>query len=275
MSLSASTLALFILLVPGLIFRYCLYQGSLVKRPFFASSTIYSSIAVILYSTVVFIAFFLLVRTGAYLFNKYIHVYQIPVGIAEFNGNLYIFNNRLYQGRRYEIINFLIAYPFVSIIFFIAICSLSWLLAVATRKLSLRFQVVGRMMYGPLAALLSRPKATILTCFVLSKVSDGNKRLVYAGFPSEISLREGNNIDHIILQNPEKFFMSLSPRDAPKTSFQRARPISTIGYSRNYMYISGSEIENVHFEGFYFDDDSNSILKLVKKWVATLRVKLG
>lgn len=86
---------------------------------------------------------------------------------------------------------------------------------------------------------------------MLTKVSNENRRLIYAGYPSEISLREGNNIDHIILSNPEKFYLLLS-RDTPRTSFLRSRPISSQGFGQSVMFVSGSEIENVHFEGFYF-----------------------
>ena len=106
-------------------------------------------------------------------------------------------------------------------------------------------------MYGPLAPFISRPETAFLTCFVLTKVSHENRRLVYAGYPTEISLREGSNIDHIILKDPDKFYLRLN-RDMPKTNFEKARPISSLGRSQSTMYISGSEIENVHFEAFYF-----------------------
>lgn len=252
MSLSASTLALFILLVPGLIFRFSVYEGSQVKRPFFAGGTIYSSIAVLLYSVLIFLIFIAVTRLLIFGLNL-VHSYEIPLGIAEFNGQLYIFDHHqwLAPNRRYEIINFLVSWPKTSIICFLAICAIAYVTALGVQWLSRRFMPIGRMMYGPLAPLLSTTRTPVLTCFVLTKVSDTNRRLIYAGYPREISLKEGNNIDHIVLQNPEKFYLLLS-RDNPRTSFLRSRPISSQGFSQSFMFVSGSEIENVHFEGFYF-----------------------
>ncbi len=109
-------------------------------------------------------------------------------------------------------------------------------------------------MYGPLASIMSPNYVTFLTCFVLTKVSHENRRVIYAGFPTEISLREGNNIDHMVIANPEKFYLRLN-RDTPKTSFDKARRMSAHEFSQGYMYVSGSEIENVNFDGFYFERD--------------------
>lgn len=50
MTLSASTVVLFALLVPGLVFRIALYHLAQVRRPFFDRNTIYSVISVLLYS---------------------------------------------------------------------------------------------------------------------------------------------------------------------------------------------------------------------------------
>lgn len=247
MSLSASTLALFLLLVPGLIFRYAVYQGSLVKRPFFASSTIYSSISVILYSSFIFILFFVICKSAAWLVSCF-NGYRIPLNVVEFNSTLYIFH----QSRRYEIVNFIVNFPYISIALFTGICLVAFGSAIGVQKMARRIRLIGRLMYGPLAPMISRKDTALLTCFVLTKISHENRRLMYAGYPSEISLREGNNIDHIIIENPEKFYLKLN-REYPASSFSKARRLSVHGFGESYIYVSGTEIENVHFEGFYFE----------------------
>lgn len=252
MSLSVSTLALFALLVPGLIFRFSVYEGSQVRRPFFSGNTIYSSIAVLLYSVLIFVTFITLIRIVMWVVNCF-STYAIPLGLAEFNGSLYIFDHAVDAGktRRYEIVNFLINFPKTAIICFGLICLTAYVAAYFCRLMSTRSILVAKLMYGPLAPLLSKGDTALITCFVLTKVTHENRRLVYAGYPTEICLREGSNIDHIILANPEKFYLRLN-RDYPRTSFQKSRPISShVGES--YIFVSGSEIENVHFEAFYFE----------------------
>lgn len=246
MSLSASTLALFLILVPGLIFRYSLYHGTRIKRPFLGSSTIYSSIAVLLYSAFVFIIFTLIVRVLIWIYN-FFSTYDLKVVPVEFNGHMYIF----YGAKRFEIINFIVEYQTINIVLFVIICTLAFVIAKVVQYLGTFFPVISRFLYGPLSDMLLTRDTPLITCFVLTKIIHEKKRMMYAGFPEEISLREGNNIDHIIIRNPEKFYLRLNER-WPSSTFTNSRPISTQTYSKNLLYISGAEIENVHFEGFYF-----------------------
>ncbi len=74
--------------------------------------------------------------------------------------------------------------------------------------------------------------------------------MMYAGFPEEISLKGTNTIDHIVIKDPEKFYLKID-KTAPLSTFENARRISR-SFSNSLLYISGDEIENVHFEGFYF-----------------------
>lgn len=180
-----------------------------------------------------------------------VYPYEIPLGLAEFDSTLYIFDHNSDKDRRYGIVNFLIDFPKTSIIVFLAICATAVALALFVQFLSTRTTFVGRLLYGSLAPLLSRRNVPVLTCFVLTKIGHENRRLMYAGFPTEISLREGNNIDHIIIQNPEKFYLKLN-RQSPSTNFLTAKPISNHQFSESVIFVSGTEIENVHFEGFYF-----------------------
>lgn len=233
--------------MPGLIFRYSVYHGSLVKRPFFASNTIYSTIAVILYSVAILIVSYLMSRLIIYVAG-YFWTVSFPFSIVEFNNRLYIFHEK----RRYEIVNFVVNFPISTIIFFSSMCFVAFASAKCVQYTGKKYLFIGRLMYGPLAPIISRSATELITCFVLTKISHENRRLIYAGYPSEISLGEGNNIDHIIINNPEKFYLRLG-RTHPSSSFKNSRSISTLTYSQSYIYISASQIENVHFEGFYFE----------------------
>lgn len=195
--------------------------------------------------------YILLLQLVIYFTNMLGH--PIRFGIAEFNDTIYFFDDGLNYNRRFTIINFLINYPIRAVSSFLLACLLSYLLARHIQDLSRRIDIIGRMMYGPIYPMLSQKGAPFLTCFVLTKISNGDKRIMYCGFPEEICLREGNNIDHIILSDPEKFYMTFGD-PLPSTNFGSARRISTQELSRGQMFVSGSEIENVHFESFYFTE---------------------
>lgn len=202
-----------------------------------------------MYSAVIFVTFSTFCAFAVWLFNLICWDYDIPVQFVEFNNKLYIFHNT----RRYEIVNFVVNFKLTSTIVFFSICLFALALAFLTQYLSRKINIVGRYMYGPLSPLLSKQDLAIITCFVLTKVTVENRRLMYAGYPKEVSLRDGSNIDHIILESPVKFYLRLN-KDFPTTSFGKARAISNVqgGFGQNVMYISGPEIENAHFEAFYF-----------------------
>lgn len=260
MSLSVSTLALFLFLVPGLIFRFSLYEGSPVRRPFLASGTLYSSIAVILYSTMIFTLTISILQINTYIANEIGN--GIRFGIAELNDIVYIFDDHLQENRRFTIANFLINYPMRTVAMFSLVCLLAYVLARTVQRLSRQIGLIGRMMYGPIYPMLSQKGAPFLTCFVLTKVGHDKQRLMYCGYPEEICLREGNNIDHIILSDPEKFYMVFDD-PVPTTTFGEARRVSRQEQSRGQMFVSGSEIENVHFESFYYADPTPSLISRI------------
>lgn len=117
-------------------------------------------------------------------------------------------------------------------------------------------------MYGSLAPFISKIQDPVLTCFVLTKVINNNQRLMYAGLPKEISLGDGNNIDHLILEDQVKFYLRLN-KEIPTTTFGKARPMSTQAFSQGHIFVHSSEIENIHFEAFYFPDKPSSPRKRV------------
>lgn len=263
------------MLVPGLIFRYAAYEGSPVRRPFFAGGTIYSSIAVLLYSIVVFIIFWFVVALGVGVINLF-HNYRIPLRIVEFNGVMYIFDNSIPHpnNRRFELTNFLFSYPVHSALIFLGVATTALLSAYGVQWLSRRSRIVGRLMYGPLAPFISKIQEPVLTCFVLTKVVDGNQRLMYAELPKEISLGDGNNIDHLILEDPVKFYLRLN-KQFPTTTFDKARPMSTQAFSQGHIFVRSSEIENIHFEAFYFPDEPSSLRARVAFIVAVAGFIIG
>ncbi|TPM00993.1 hypothetical protein [Mesorhizobium sp. B2-3-10] len=129
-------------------------------------------------------------------------------------------------------------------------------------------------MYGSLAPFISKIQEPLLTCFVLTKVINGNQRLMYAGLPKEISLGDGNNIDHLILEDPVKFYLRLN-KEIPTTTFGKARPMSTQAFSQGHIFLRSSEIENIHFEAFYFPDEPGSLRNRVIFIMAVAAFTIG
>ncbi|EFO34311.1 conserved hypothetical protein [Roseibium sp. TrichSKD4] len=248
MSLSNSTFLLFLFLVPGLLFRLALFQGEIVKRPFPSPSSLWSAISILIYSASMFMLFFLVTNALLYLVNL-VHPYEVPVSFADFDGVFYLF----YEGARLKPLNFLYLYPHIAVVLSVVMAGFVIAAAYTARYLARKIQALGRVMYGPLAPLLAMEKkgAGIFTCFVLTKIADGNKRLMYAGYPAEVSLKDASTIDHIVLADPIKFYLKLG-RDLPISSLPIAREVSSSA-SISHLYIAGSDIENVHFEGFYIE----------------------
>jgi hypothetical protein len=89
-----------------------------------------------------------------------------------------------------------------------------------------------------------------LICFVLSKTGYENRQIVYMGKPSEVSFRDGSNIDHIVIKDPAKFYFRKN-RKKVFTSLSDAELLANPGGVESFLYISGNEIDNVHFEGWY------------------------
>ncbi|MCP5084369.1 MAG: hypothetical protein GY948_21990 [Alphaproteobacteria bacterium] len=90
----------------------------------------------------------------------------------------------------------------------------------------------------------------MITCFVLTNIGHENRQIIYSGFPEEIGLKDGAKIDYLVLRAPEKFYLRKNRR-RPQTSLAQARKISQ-PYARGFLFIAGSQIENVHFESWSF-----------------------
>jgi hypothetical protein len=166
--------------------------------------------------------------------------------VTDINGTIYV----VIDHDAYSVFNYIVSFPLRVLLYLFLMVVVSVLVAFAFRVLARYFRSVGRLLFGPLAPILSDSPADLLTCFVLTKIQYQNRRMIYAGYPIEVNLKDGSNIDHIVLENPEKFYLRLNTSQ-PISSYDNARTISTLG-AMSLMYISGRDIENVHFEGWAF-----------------------
>lgn len=246
MSLSASTISLFVLLIPGLIFRFAVFLGSPIKRPVSSGNSLFYSITIVFFSvTIHIISYVIFIAIILPLINLYPNN-DFNLSITQFGGVLYIFENN----KKFTILKFLIDHNVYSISYFLYTIQISGLLAYLSKELSFRSNSFGRLLYGPLAPLINT-NFDILTCFVLTKINHEERHVAYAGFAIEISLKDGSNIDHVVLQDPEKFFIKMIG-NWPKTTFNHSRMIASEYSSTGLMYISGEDIQNVHFESWPF-----------------------
>lgn len=227
-------------------FRYSLFQGSIVKRPFGAVNVVFSTVSILIYSAGILVSFVVLLKVLILATNLF-YQYRFPIDFIDDAGKFFL----IYDGVRYSLINFIFEFPEKAAFTFLAICIWALVLTEVVKLLAMRIPAIGRLMYGPLAPLLSQEHngTGIFTCFVLTKIADGNKRIMYAGYPEEVSLKGASTIDHIVIREPIKFYLRLG-RDRPLSTLATSQPVST-ATSSSYIYLSGNEIENVHFEGFY------------------------
>lgn len=245
MSLSASTLALFVFLVPGLIFRSALYWMASVRRAFFGISTIYSSIAVIFFALTIHVVMLL----GSALFVMVAQSNGWPARLPlafERDGELLVaWPNQDAQ----NLTSFVLSEPLMFCAYLALAIAVALILAWLVRAAADRWAAIGRALYGPIAQMIAARKTSVITCFVVTKIQYQSKNLAYAGWPQEISLREGNNIDHVVLRNPEKFFVKLNEA-VPITSYNKARPLSSMSTGDTYLYLDKTDFHNVHFEAY-------------------------
>jgi hypothetical protein len=236
MSLSASTLVLFVLLVPGFVFRFCLFHGSIVKRPFYTSGSIYASITMVMFAIFIHVSVFVTLRLALFIAENWFS-YSLDFGIVEFNGSIYLF----YKKARYEVISFISRFPVVSSIYFFVIIISGYIAASIIRYIANKTGLFSSILYGPLAPILASKKEVALICFVLSRVSHENRQVIYMGVPSEISFKDGSNVDHIVIEDPAKFYLRKN-RQNLSTSFDDIEPLSGQAAAQSYLYISGTEI---------------------------------
>lgn len=144
-------------------------------------------------------------------------------------------------------------FPHIVVVYGLLALGLCYGLARLAIGLSKRWMPLGRMMYGPLCHLISDRYSELLTCYVLTKISDcTNRRLMYQGYPVEVVLDGSGGIEHLVLEDPDKFYMCFDDnQNAPETTGDNSKNVSS-EYTQGLLYIAASEIENVHFERWLF-----------------------
>lgn len=216
-----------------------------MKRPIGSGNVVHIVISILTLSIVVqvlgAILFLLISELAEYLFS-----YNYSLGIREYRGRLYIYYNYVFS----NVTNFVASHYIISFLYFVTIISTSILSALVFSAAARRFEWVGRILFGPLAPIMVDPILPVIQCFVLTKIINSKDRLIYAGYAIEVALTDGSNIDHIVLENPEKFYFRMDD-DLPRTTFDKAIPVNGGEQYGGLLYISGDEIENVHFDHFY------------------------
>jgi len=244
-SLSSSTIFLFAFLIPGILFRYTVYIDSIVKRPWGTGNALYITVNVLTVSLFLQIVAFFIFWFFSWLFSN-IFSYSYDLGLVVFADKTYIF----YNHHRFSITSFLINHFGISLAYFFILTIVTIVMAKALFYFARRYEYAGRFIFGQLASILKDTTSPIVPCFVLTKMCNGKDRLVYMGFIAEVALKDGSKIDHIVLSAPEKFYFRMNQR-MPVTTYKNARSVSSFPYSPSLMYISGEEIENVHFDQYY------------------------
>jgi len=245
MSLSISTLSLFVFLVPGLIFRYSLYHQSIVKRAVLASNAIYSSILLVMFSLGIHLSALMLI----FVTIKTVCLFgwaNINISATADSNVLLTLGETSYKALE---IPYLI---YVAPIYFGATVGLSYFIAQFISALARSYSFFSRLLYGPFGLLFTSSRITVLTAFVLTNISYENRRVIYAGYAAEIGLKDGSKIDYMVLNFPHKFYLRLNQR-LPTTSFEKSTPVSRDPTVPGSLFISGDEIENVHIEEWNID----------------------
>jgi len=245
LSLSASTLLFFVLLIPGIVFRFFLYSETIVKRSLNSSNTLYVSVMVVLYALACQIGTMLLYNLISRIVLRD-SKFDISVKLVEVDGKVKFFANAETNGY----FGFIDKHPFIVGCYSIGTLVFAICLAKLVLVIAQRWHPLGRVLYGPLAPLVSGKYVELFVCHVLTKIRKGDQLVMYSGFPIEVNLVDGSRIDHIIIKNPEKFYLCLGD-EVPKTTRGNSRKMSG---SDALLYISGDEIENVHFATWLFAD---------------------
>lgn len=242
MTLSASTIAVFILLMPGLVFRLAVYHRAIVQRPYWGTNAIAAAVLVLLFSVCIHV----LAAAIAWLLDAMVQLwFSIKFLPSIFVGEGEIFFRWGYE-RPNTLLAFIVRAPWIVALYSLLTFALAWLLGYnLARKLLPSLESGRRILYGPLAELSRGSDLLLMYAHVLTKIQHKDVRVMYRGFVSELSLGEGNDIKHIILANAEKYNFILSANQSRTTS-TLARPISASAQS--LLCVDGGEIENIHFE---------------------------
>jgi len=243
MSLSAGTLLVFLLLIPGLIFRAALYQGATVVRPIFASGALHSTVAVLFYSSSVYAVCYGLFALASRVMPGPQIAYSDVLGVVVRSDGASDETIRLY----------LMRHPALGLAALVVVCLTAVGAAWSTQKLSFVNRPLARVMYGPLAYIF-RKSDTIALCSILTTQGEGKAFLMYQGIPVEVSLNDKNGVNHVVLQAAYRMNMVIEEDGCVARTDRRERVTSA---HRDLLLIDSEHIANVHFETFTASDVLN------------------
>lgn len=238
MLLSTTTLILFISLVPGFVLRQSIFFVSPIKKPLGELGPLQAAISILVYSTLSVLSLLILAVILEQSING-LRESSIPIGISSQSSAL----NIHYYKETHTILSFLIAHPFVSAAVYVGSLLIVGLIGALGSWIVLRSRSLSKFFYGPFADIVHPSSVTL--CSVLTKIGNESRRLVYSGFVIEIGIGSGNSIEHIILDEPSKFFLTMEG-DEPSSTIEHARSLSLVDTNR--LFISNASIENVHFD---------------------------
>lgn len=232
---------MFLLLIPGLIFRSALYQKSVVVRPFFSSGTVPSIVAILFYSSAIYV-----ISYGIFSILSY----PLP-------GPQLIFTNEVGVVVRQQgfedssVREYFFARPVFGFFILILICVLSYCCAVFVQIGSIHFPALGGLMYGPFARVLYKRKKDNIFCTILTSQIEDSVAIMYQGVPVEVSLNEKNGINHIVLKSARRFNMIIEKEGCSvHESKYQSLSSSDAQSHHDILFVDGSQIANAHFDYF-------------------------
>jgi hypothetical protein len=237
MSISLSTLLLFLLISPGFLFRFYLNHRSIVKRVRIASDAAHSILLLIIYSMVAHVFGLALL----WIFLKLVSISNQLYKIELFYTDSF---RVLVNGVYYDLMFYVLNHPYLVVLYLIYSFFIAYFLVRLLLRASLSYSSFARLVYGPLHNLVM-PSPDFLTVFVLTNINHNGKRLMYSGYAKEVGIKDGAKVDYLILDNASKFYLSLTSKE-PRTTLDNARAI------KGLLFVDCDKIENVHFQSWKF-----------------------
>lgn len=232
---------MFLILIPGLIFRSVLYQKSLVVRPFFSSGTVPTIVAILFYSSAIYAIAYGILLILSYLLPGPQLVFASGTGVMVRQEGIEDSSVREY----------FLARPIIGLVVLIFICILSYFCAIFVQMGSIYIPALGGLMYGPFARVLYKRRKDNIFCTILTNQIENNVAIMYQGVPIEVSLNERNGINHIVLKSARRFNMSIE-KDTCSVYEDKHRSLSSSDAQSHHdiLFVDGVQIANAHFDYF-------------------------
>jgi hypothetical protein len=139
------------------------------------------------------------------------------------------------------------------------------LVALGVLKGRLRFLAMHKWVYDIVAA---GRRGGIVTAWVMTTVIEDNRALMYKGVVHEIFLTNDGKISYVVLTNCSKFYMTFGADGLAATEQLKLFDIADEGRIWDYLQIEGSNIANILFE------PSSQTIKATKQGTEALLAEL-